>query len=234
MVFESEDGREVYRETTLKGQNLVLFDGLSDATTLQIGPESWLLRGFALEHETELLQALKRIIAEASLRQMITPGGQNMSVRTTSCGRLGWVSDRKGYRYEDRDPVSGRPWPAMPDVFSSLAATAADAAGFSDFEPDACLVNQYSPGAKMGLHQDKDERDFSQPIVSVSLGLPATFLFGGLRRSDKALRMELQHGDVVVWGGEDRLRYHGVLPIMAGRHPALGNQRINLTFRKAG
>lgn len=211
-----------------------LFDASNDPGNLQIGPASWWLRGFALEQETKLLEALQQLLAELSLREMVTPGGQKMSVRTTSCGQLGWVSDRKGYRYEDRDPVNGQPWPAMPDVFSSLAAAAADAAGFGAFEPDSCLINQYRPGAKMGLHQDKDERDFSQPIVSVSLGLPATFLFGGLRRSDRSLRMALQHGDLVVWGGEDRMRFHGVLPIMAGQHPTLGNQRINLTFRKAG
>ncbi len=211
-----------------------LFDASNDHGNLQIGPASWWLRGFALEQETKLLEALQQLLAESPLREMVTPGGQKMSVKTTSCGQLGWVSDRKGYRYEDRDPVSGQPWPDMPDIISSLAADAACAAGFGTFEPDSCLINQYRPDAKMGLHQDKDERDFSHPIVSASLGLPATFLFGGLRRSDRALRMNLRHGDVVVWGGEDRLRFHGVLPIMAGHHPALGNQRINLTFRKAG
>lgn len=212
-----------------------LFDASNDPEkNLQIGPASWWLRGFALKQETKLLEALQQLRAESPLREMVTPGGQKMSVKTTSCGRLGWVSDRKGYRYEDKDPLSGQPWPAMPDVFSSLAAAAADAAGFAAFEPDACLINQYRTGAKMGLHQDKDERDFSQPIVSVSLGLPVTFLFGGLRRSDRALRMELRHGDVVVWGGEDRMRYHGVLPVQPGLHPQTGDCRINLTFRKAG
>jgi len=211
-----------------------LFDTNNDSEKLQIGPASWWLRGFAFQCEAALMVALREIFAAAPPREMVTPGGQKMSVRTTSCGQLGWVSDRKGYRYETRDPVSSTPWPAMPDAFSSLATAAAGAAGFAAFEPDACLINQFSPGAKMGLHQDKDERDFSQPIVSVSLGLPATFLFSGLRRGDKALRMELQHGDVVVWGGEDRMRYHGVLPVQPGLHPQTGDCRINLTFRKAG
>lgn len=211
-----------------------LFDATNDSGKLQIGPASWWLRGFALERESALITALRDIFAAAPLREMVTPGGQKMSVRTTSCGHLGWVSDRRGYRYEDRDPASGQPWPAMPDVFAALARDAADAAGFDEFEPDACLINQYRAEARMGLHQDKDERDFSQPIVSVSLGLPATFLFGGLRRGDKALRMELRHGDVVVWGGVDRLRFHGVLPLAAGRHPLMGDCRVNLTLRRAG
>ena len=211
-----------------------LFDALADFRKLQIGSESWVLREFALSHEMALLEALNQILAEAPLHAMTTPGGQKMSVRTSSCGALGWVSDRHGYRYETTDPVSGKPWPRMPDIFSSLAQHAANAAGFSDFQPDACLINRYEPGAKMGLHQDKDEQDFSQPIVSVSLGIPAIFLFGGLKRQDRALRLTLTHGDVVVWGGVDRLRFHGILPIKANRHPTLANQRVNLTFRKAG
>lgn len=162
----------------------------------------------------------------------MTPGGQRMSVLTTCCGKFGWISDRKGYRYETLDPVSALPWPDMPETFRYIAQEAANVAGFRDFEPDTCLINQYSPGAKMGLHQDKDEHDFSQPIVSVSLGLPATFLFGGLRRSDKTYRLLLRHGDVVVWGGVDRLRFHGVLPVVDGHHPLTGNRRINLTLRR--
>ncbi|PKO25687.1 MAG: DNA oxidative demethylase AlkB [Betaproteobacteria bacterium HGW-Betaproteobacteria-8] len=211
-----------------------MFDALAESGKLQIGPESWALSGFALSHEMALLEALSLILAETSLREMTTPGGQKMSVRTSSCGALGWVSDRHGYRYETTDPVSGKPWPRMPDIFSLLAHNAANAAGFSDFQPDACLINRYEPGAKMGLHQDKDEQDFSQPIVSVSLGIPAIFLFSGLKRPDRVLRLPLMHGDVVVWGGIDRLRFHGVLPVKPGHHPTLGNQRINLTFRKAG
>lgn len=211
-----------------------LFEPPAEKAKHQIGSAAWLLRGFAREYERVLMAALREIFITAPPREMVTPGGRPMSVLTSCCGRLGWVSDKKGYRYETRDPVSGQPWSAMPEVFAALARDAAGTAGFDEFEPDACLINQYRAGAKMGLHQDKDERDFSQPIVSVSLGLPATFLFGGLQRSDKALRMELRHGDVVVWGGVDRLRFHGVLPLTAGHHPLTGDCRINLTLRKAG
>jgi alkylated DNA repair protein (DNA oxidative demethylase) len=164
---------------------------------------------------------------------MVTPGGFEMSVAMTNCGRLGWASDRKGYRYAPLDPLTGQRWPEMPDIFLKLAASAAAAAGFDAFVPDACLINRYAPGAKLSLHQDKDERDFRQPIVSVSLGVPAVFLFGGLKRSDKTRQVPLAHGDVVVWGGPDRLRYHGVLALKHGDHPLLGSHRINLTFRKA-
>jgi alkylated DNA repair protein (DNA oxidative demethylase) len=165
---------------------------------------------------------------------MHTPGGFRMSVAMSSCGTLGWVTDQHGYRYTRINPENNQPWPAMPTSFLQLAHAAALAAGFNDFVPDACLINRYEPGARMSLHQDKNERDFSQPIVSVSLGLPAVFLFGGLQRSDKTVRVPLAHGDVVVWGGPSRLRFHGVLPLKAGQHPLLGEQRINLTFRKAG
>ena len=205
----------------------------TDAPMLSLGPQSVLLRGFACRHEHLLLQALTDIVNEAPLRSMMTPSGQMMSVKTTSCGQLGWVSDRLGYRYAENDPTTGKPWPAMPVAFIELAQEAAQAAGFARFNPDACLINQYAIGAKMGLHQDKDEADFNQPIVSVSLGISAIFLFGGLKRSDRAERVLLRHGDVVVWGGKDRLRYHGILPIKPDIHPALGHQRINLTFRRA-
>jgi alkylated DNA repair protein (DNA oxidative demethylase) len=164
---------------------------------------------------------------------MVTPGGFRMSVAMTNCGGLGWVTDRKGYRYSAIDPESGRAWPAMPSSFRELAESAAAAAGFAGFTPDACLINRYSPGAKMTLHQDKDERDFSQPLVSVSLGLPAVFLFGGLSRKDKVERVSLSHGDVVVWGGAARLFYHGVMPVKEGVHPLTGAYRLNLTFRRA-
>jgi alkylated DNA repair protein (DNA oxidative demethylase) len=193
-----------------------------------------LLCRFVAPVESEILTALTTLIQLAPLRQMVTPGGFTMSVATTSCGDLGWVSDKKGYRYAASDPLTDKPWPIMPASFKQLAQHAANAAGFNDFEPDACLINQYQVGARMGLHQDKDEQDFSQPIVSVSLGLPATFQIGGFARTDKALKLALYHGDVLVWGGESRLRFHGVMPIKAGHHPALGATRINLTFRKAG
>lgn len=193
-----------------------------------------LLRRFVAPVEHEILSALSAVIQLAPLRQMVTPGGFTMSVATASCGDLGWVSDKKGYRYAASDPLTARPWPQMPASFKQLAKHAADTAGFEGFEPDACLINQYKVGARMGLHQDKDEQDFSQPIVSVSLGLPATFQIGGFARTDKALKLPLYHGDVLVWGGESRLRFHGVMPIKTGNHPALGATRINLTFRKAG
>ena len=157
-----------------------------------------------------------------------------MSVAMTNCGALGWVSDARGYRYDACDPDSGRPWPAMPAAFGDLATRAGAHAGFANFESDACLVNRYVPGARLTLHQDRNERDFDAPIVSVSLGLPATFLFGGLKRADRTMRVPLRHGDVVVWGAASRLRHHGVAAIKAGRHPRIGECRINLTFRKAG
>jgi len=156
-----------------------------------------------------------------------------MSVAMTNCGALGWVTDRTGYRYDAIDPESGKPWPRIPDSFVRLAAGAAAQAGFERFVPDACLINRYQPGSRLSLHQDRNERDFSEPIVSVSLGLPAVFLFGGLRRGEKANRVPLEHGDVVVWGGPARMRYHGVLPLKQGHHPLLGNRRVNLTFRRA-
>ena len=194
---------------------------------------SILLRGFALPYLDEMLPALDAIVLAAPLRHMATPGGLRMSVAMSNCGALGWVTDGRGYRYARRDPDSGLPWPPMPPVFLRLAQQAALAAGYPGFAPDACLVNRYAPGARMALHQDRDECDFTAPIVSVSLGLPATFLFGGAERADKAARIGLLHGDVVVWGGVDRLRFHGVAPLKEGVHALLGAQRINLTFRKA-
>jgi alkylated DNA repair protein (DNA oxidative demethylase) len=199
----------------------------------QIGPQSYVLRACALPYVSEILPALDTIVQAAPFRHLVTPGGFEMSVALTNCGNVGWTSDRQGYRYAAQDPHTGRAWPAMPQVLLSLAQTAAAQAGFDDFMPDACLVNRYVPGARLSLHQDKDERNFKAPIVSVSLGLPATFLFGGLERADKTARIPLGHGDVVVWGGVDRLRYHGILPLKAGCHPLLGEQRINFTFRRA-
>lgn len=191
-----------------------------------------LLRGFARPFEAELLPALRAIVKQAPFRHLITPGGHRMSVAMTNCGSVGWVSDRTGYRYDAVDPESRETWPAMPPVLRRLAADAAEEAGFAGFAPEACLINRYVPGAKLSMHQDKDELDFAAPIVSVSLGLPAIFLFGGLRRADKPNRYRLGHGDVVVWGGPSRLSYHGVAPLAEGEHPVMGRQRINLTFRK--
>ena len=211
----------------------VLDFGDVSANATQLAPGAWLLRGFALGKAGEVLGATAEIEAAAPFRHWVTPGGFRMSVAMTNCGSLGWVSDRRGYRYDARDPASGRPWPAMPPVFLELARTAALADGF-DFEPDACLLNRYEPGARMSLHRDKDERDLSAPIVSVSLGLPATFLLGGAARGDPEIRVPLQHGDVVVWGGPARLRYHGIRRLNDGLHEALGRQRLNLTLRRAG
>lgn len=215
---------------------LGLFDDLPSAPggTRAIGGEAFVLEGFALPFVAELLPLLDSIRARAQTRHMMTPGGFTMSVGTTSCGAWGWVSDRSGYRYSPTDPLSGEPWPALPALMHELARRAAEQAGFADFDPDACLINHYAPGARMSLHQDRDELQMGEPIVSVSLGLPATFLFGGFERGDPTQRVPLVHGDVVVWGGADRLRFHGVLPIKPAEHSLLGPWRINCTFRKAG
>lgn len=199
-----------------------------------LGPQAVVLRGFALPYVAELLPAIAAVERVSPFRHMVTPGGFTMSVALTNCGPLGWTTDRRGYRYAPLDPDSGRPWPAMPEVFARLARAAAAEAGFPAFVPDACLVNRYLPGARLSLHQDRNERDLAAPVVSVSLGMTATFLFGGQARTDKTVRIPLFHGDVVVWGGEDRLRFHGVLPLTDEPHPVLGRQRINFTFRKAG
>lgn len=212
-----------------------LFDSLSVVESCQerLGPCAVVLRGFAASDDTTLLAALQGVIAMAPFRHMITPGGFRMSVAMTNCGSLGWVTDRTGYRYDPVDPESGDNWPQMPAPFLRLAKDAAAQAGFSEFVPDACLINRYEPGTRLSLHQDKNERDFAEPIVSVSLGIPAVFLFGGSNRADKPSRVQLTHGDVMVWGGPARLRYHGVMPLKEGYHPLVGRYRINLTFRKA-
>lgn len=198
-----------------------------------IAQDAVLLRGLITSHEQQLLHEIHNILNLAPLRQVTTPSGLKMSVTMSNCGDVGWVSDRRGYRYEACDPNSGKPWPGIPPLFIQLAQNAAALAGYPNFTPDACLINRYAPGARMSLHQDKDESDFSAPIVSVSLGLPAVFLFGGLQRSDKARRIGLEHGDIVVWGGVNRLAFHGIAPLAEGQHPLLGSQRFNLTFRKA-
>jgi alkylated DNA repair protein (DNA oxidative demethylase) len=206
----------------------------AEPEVLPLSEGACVLRGFALERAPVLWQRLREdVLHRAPWRHLTTPGGYRMSVAMTNCGDVGWVSDETGYRYDPRDPLSGEHWPAMPQAFLQLAADAAEAAGYEGFSPDACLVNLYAPGARLSLHQDRDERDRSAPIVSVSLGLPATFLFGGLKRAERPQRVALQHGDVVVWGGPSRLAYHGVTPLPAGTHALLGDCRVNLTFRKA-
>ena len=198
-----------------------------------IAPRAVLLRGFALPFVADVVAALTDIAAQAPFRHMTTPWGAAMSVAMTNCGEAGWLSDRAGYRYDWVDPDTGRPWPAMPDCFRALATAAANQAGFPDFAPDACLINRYVPGTRLSLHQDRDERDYAHPIVSVSLGLAATFQFGGPKRRDLVRRLQVRHGDVVVWGDTARLAYHGIAELKPGEHPLLGNQRINLTFRRA-
>ncbi|MDI9226099.1 DNA oxidative demethylase AlkB [Serratia bockelmannii] len=194
---------------------------------------AWLLKGFLLKYEQALLQNLERLTEHSPFRHMVTPGGYRMSVSMTNCGPRGWVTDERGYRYSETDPVTGRAWPDMPALFSQLAQQAASEAGYSDFCPDACLINRYVPGAKLSLHQDKDEQDFTHPIVSFSLGLPATFDFGGRTRRAPVTPYMLEHGDVVVWGGPSRLFYHGIRALKKGHHAQMGSQRINLTFRCA-
>jgi alkylated DNA repair protein (DNA oxidative demethylase) len=212
-----------------------IFEGVSESEISRepLGPGAAILRGFALEREAALLEALYDVAKKSPFRHMVTPGGFRMSVAMTNCGAFGWVTDRKGYRYDSIDPEVQTPWPPMPQSFMELATAAAKESGFPAFVPDACLVNRYEPGARLTLHQDKNERDFTEPIVSVSLGLPAIFLFGGEERTDKTTRVPVIHGDVLVWGGPARLRYHGVMPLKDGVHPSTGGYRFNLTFRKA-
>jgi DNA oxidative demethylase len=192
-----------------------------------------LLHGYAAAEQAALFAAVEDVSVAAPFRHMITPGGQKMSVAMTNCGGAGWISDRRSYRYDSLDPLSGERWPPMPDRFLHLAVSAAAEAGFTAFLPDVCLINKYEPGTRLSLHQDRDEREFNAPIVSVSLGLPATFLFGGLSRSERPRRLRLDSGDVVVWGGPARLAFHGIAPLADGVHPLTGRCRINLTFRKA-
>jgi len=198
-----------------------------------LGAGATLLRGFALAESAQVLEAVAEVVRRSPFRHMITPGGFRMSVAMTNCGSAGWVTDRTGYRYDGFDPTTQARWPAMPVALSDLATRAAARGGFVEFLPDACLINRYEPGTRLSLHQDKNERDLGAPVVSVSLGLQAVFLFGGPRREDRTRPIPLAHGDVVVWGGPSRLWYHGVRPLQDGEHPELGRQRINLTFRKA-
>lgn len=201
--------------------------------TVEIMPSVKLLPAMVARQSDSLLQAIKQIAEYSPFRQMITPGGHEMSAAITNCGQVGWVTDKQGYRYTELDPLTGVQWPAMPETFRRLAIKAADEAGYQGFDPDVCLINRYQVGAKMGLHQDRDEQDFSQPIVSVSLGLPIIFQFGGANRRDPLKRILLEHGDMIVWGGETRRFYHGVLTLKPGEHPLTGPYRYNLTFRKA-
>lgn len=211
-----------------------LFGGPEPGSREQLDTSAWVLRGFAMACIPELLTELGGIEARSPFRHMVTASGLRLAVAVTSCGELGWTSDRHGYCYRADDPLSGKPWPTMPPRFAELAEAAARDAGFAGFKPDACLINRYRPGDRLSLHQDRNERDFSAPIVTVSLGMSAVFLWGGKARSDRAVRVQVHHGDVMVWGGVDRLRFHGVMPVVGSAHEVLGRQRISLTFRKAG
>lgn len=216
---------------------LALFDAFENEGEVRqekLASHAFVLRNFALAQAPQLLAAIGVVQLQAPFRHLVTPGGLQMSVAMTNCGTLGWVSDRRGYRYAESDPQSGQAWPAMPAVFLDLAKRAAAEVGFADFTPEACLINRYQVGSRLSLHQDKDEANYAAPIVSVSLGVPAMFLFGGLQRSHKTARVPLFHGDVVVWGGPDRLRYHGILPLKHAQHAMTGEYRFNITFRKAG
>jgi alkylated DNA repair protein (DNA oxidative demethylase) len=210
-----------------------LFSGSSTHDVHAIAEGARLFYGFAASEAPALMHAIEVVIAAAPLRHMVTPGGYRMSVAMTNCGGAGWVSERSGYRYDPHDPLTGKAWPSMPDTFIDVARRAAAQGGYGGFEPDACLINRYEPGARLTLHQDKNERDYGAPIVSVSLGLPAVFLFGGLHRKDRPRRLPLESGDVAVWGGPTRLAYHGVAPLADGDDPLTGRYRYNLTFRKA-
>jgi alkylated DNA repair protein (DNA oxidative demethylase) len=229
------EGRETPRAGRAPGDTGELFDPphWEPGRREQIASGAFLLRGLGLDDETNLVTAVESVAERAPFRHMITPGGFRMSVAMTNCGRFGWVTDRRGYRYDDRDPETEKPWPDMPQAFLDLAARAVHQAGYGKFVPDACLINRYQPGSRLSLHQDRDERDFEAPIVSASLGLPATFLFGGDQRSAKAGRHKLLHGDVAVWGGASRLAFHGIAPLRDGDHPLTGPFRFNLTLRKA-
>ena len=210
-----------------------LFDSLPPDTALTpLAPGAVLLHGFARDEEAALLQAIESVLQQAPWRHWHTPGGYTMSVAMSNCGPLGWVSGASGYRYAAQDPATHQPWPAMPACLMDLARRAAARSGYPHFEPDACLINQYTPGARLSLHQDKDEQDLREPIVSLSLGLPAVFLFGTASRADRPQRWRLVHGDVVVWGGASRLAFHGVNALADGEHPLLGRRRLNLTFRR--
>jgi alkylated DNA repair protein (DNA oxidative demethylase) len=206
--------------------------GLFDISETSVAPGVVLLRDHAQAFAGALITAVETIAAAAPFQHMVTPGGFTMSAALTNCG-AGWISDRKGYRYSDINPQTGEPWPAIPALFSTLAKAAVGAAGYADFIPDACIINRYIPGARMSLHTDSQEQALDAPVVSVSLGLSATFLWGGTARSDRPQRIALHHGDVIVWGGPSRLNFHGIAPLKPGTHPSLGAQRINLTFRRA-
>jgi alkylated DNA repair protein (DNA oxidative demethylase) len=211
---------------------LDLGDSAERAPT-ELGEGAVHLPNFAKPLEAALLAQIEMLTQEAPFRRMSTRGGHVMSVALTNCGPLGWVSDQSGYRYSEHDPLTAKPWPLMPRIFAELAQRAALAAGFRRFEPDACLVNCYEPGSKMSLHQDRDELDKRQPIVSVSLGVSAQFLWGGSERNSPTRTITLSSGDVVIFGGASRLNFHGIKRLAVQSHPLTAERRYNLTFRRA-
>ena len=218
----------------MRGVNAELFDELPPREgSRELADGAWLLHGFALNAADTLLAGIETVVGSAPFRHLVTPGGRRMSVAMSNCGELGWHSDKRGYRYVDRDPLTGKPWPDMPPALRQLAQQAGERAGYPNFNPDVCLINRYAPGTRLTLHQDRDEGQFDAPIVSVSLGVAARFLFGGLTRSDHCQRIPVGHGDVVVWGGPSRMAYHGIAPLAESHHPATGKLRYNLTFRSA-
>ncbi len=215
---------------------LALFDaavGVPQRANLELEPGAVVLHAFAMDDVPALLAAIEAVAQASPWRHMSTARGWRMSVAMTNCGEAGWLSDRSGYRYDAIDPQTNRRWPPLPRVFVDLAVRAAAAAGFEHFAPDACLINRYEPGARLSLHQDRNERDFDEPIVSVSIGVPATFLWGGSTRALRPRRVLLEHGDVVVWGAAARMNLHGIEPLRADAHALTGNVRFNLTFRRA-
>lgn len=211
-----------------------LFPGRGESEPLAIGTGAFCFKGAITADGSEVLRAVRHVIAQAPFRHLTTPGGRQMSVAMSNCGQLGWVSDHAGYRYQTTDPITGKAWPSMPRVLLTTAQQLASRAGFANFHPDVCLINRYRAKDRMGLHQDKDEGNVTAPIVSLSLGLPATFIWGGLHRTGSTQRFLLEHGDAMVWGAADRLRFHGVAPLKAGEHPLTGDCRINITFRQTG
>ncbi len=204
-----------------------------DALSIQISPDAVLFKAALKPVASSLLEEIRTISGANPFRQRKTPGGQLMSAAMTNCGAWGWVTDADGYRYSDIEPETGRTWLPIPAVWIQWVNLFCQRAGLGTFNPDACLINRYAPGAGMGLHQDKDEKDLAIPIVSFSLGAPVLFRWGGLNRQEPVSEFLLEHGDVLVWGGADRMRFHGVKKLRRYQHPLTGHYRYNLTFRQS-
>jgi len=201
---------------------------VAEPTHEEIFPGAVLMRSLALPQDNEFFTAAEAIIAARPLHHTTTPSGLPMGVMVTDCG------DSRAFanRWDTANPERMRLWPPMPPLLRDFAIRCAVRSGFPQFRPDACHINRYQAGTKLGLHQDRHECDWTQPIVSLSFGLECIFLLGGLQRTDKPRRILLEHGDVIVWGGPSRMRFHGVQPLKPGHHPLTGPYRYNLTFRK--